>query len=87
MAFAFKMCLNTLVPGEGRDLEDDYLALQKRMQRMHMPDLQRVDRLCTYLNILQPDNGAVQKLRAMQVKHIRPLIAQIKVWSSIPASP
>lgn len=69
----------TWLSGQAQDLEDRFLGLQMKMQRLYLKDLQRIERLCTYLNVLQPGDKIVQKLRAMQIKHIRPLIGQIKV--------
>lgn len=51
------------------------------MHNLYLPDLQRIERLCTRLHLLHPDNAVVQKLREMLVKHIRPLIALVKVES------
>ena len=49
------------------------------MQHLYLHDLLKIERLCVQLNILQPKDGVVQKLKAMVVKHIRPLVAQLKV--------
>lgn len=56
-----------------------------KMHDLYLPDLQRIERLCTRLHLLHPDNAVVQKLREMLVKHIRPLIALVKVktWQRI----
>ncbi len=50
-----------------------------KMHDLYLCDLQRIERLCTRLHLLHPDNAVVQKLREMLIKHIRPLIALVKV--------
>ena len=64
-------------------LDSTSVQLHKKMQQLYLQDLQRIERICVRLHLLQPNIAAVQRLRSMNIAHIRPLIALLKVRALI----
>jgi len=58
------------------------LQLQLHLQRLYMPDLVRIERLCIRLDVLRGDDAMVRRLKEMHVNHIKPLIGRLKAPKS-----